>query len=270
VNGNPRARIGVYVAYFNASWIFEDHLCCIRDLSVEPLNYYVMGNCTSSTERAWFDATLDNFGFPIPFYPYPRLLPLSHGESLQRMIEATTDEIIVLCDVDAFPIQYGWDDYIVQQLAYKDVVAVIVDMPTRKMPVFLHPSFIAFRRNLLIDNRLDVLPTEGNDPAWRITEYLQSCGRLTPERVTPLFPTHRAIPIYPPGTNEFFGRRDLIHGFGTTYGDLVFHFWFGRCIASREEPLDKIGNTILSMSEMDRVVSETLSLIRDRCARAGK
>ena len=269
-NAGEKARMGIYVAYLDASWVFEDHLRSMRDLSAGPFNYYVMGNCTTRAERAWFDTTIKRFGFPRPFYPWPRTLPLSHGESLQRMIEATTDEIIVLCDVDAFPIRYGWDNYIVEELVHKDVVSVVVDIPDRAMPVFLHPCFMAFRRKLLVDYGLNVLAGEGNDPAYRITQFLQNCARLTPVHVSALLPTHREIELFERGTNEFFGRCDLIHGFGTTYADLVFHYWFGRCISRREEPLDKFGNVMLSMSEIDRVVSETLGTLRERCARGGK
>ena len=266
--GNPHARIGVYVAYWDASWIFEDHLRCVRDLSAGPINYYVMANCRSSSERAWFDAALSRFSFPIPFHPWSQSPILTHGESLQRMIEATSDEIIVLCDVDAFPIKYGWDDWIVEELAHKDAVAVVVDMPGRDMPVFLHPSFIAFKRRLLVDNDLDVLTGEGNDPAYKISRYLMSRGRMTQEHVTPLFPVRHAIPLFPQGTGKLFGRGDLRHGFGTTYSDWVFHFWFGMFVARREAPKDQYGNELLSLGDMDRVLGETQAWIRGRCSSA--
>lgn len=267
---NPAARIGIYVAYFDASWIFEDHLRCIRDLSAGPFNYYVMGNCTSAAERDWFDATLAKFGFPVAFRPWPASMPLSHGESLQRLIEETDDEIIVLLDVDAFPIRHGWDDHVVSELSRKDVVGAVVDFPDRAMAVVLHPSFIAFRRSLLANNGLDVLPGEDNDPAYKITRYLQAMGRLTPEHVDALFPTRRAITVYPEGHNELFGRRDLVHGFGTTYADLVFHFWFGRHVATRQEPLDRRGVPVVTLAEMDRVVDDTRRWVRDLCGRHGR
>ncbi len=265
--GNPLARVGVYVAYWDASWIFEDHLRAMRDLASGPINYYVMANFRHPSERAWFDGVISRFGFPIPFYPWSKSPILTHGESLQRLIEATSDEIIVLCDVDAFPIKAGWDAWIIDELSRKDAVAVVVDMPGRDMPVFLHPSFIAFKRSLLLDNGLDVLTGEGNDPAYKITQHLLRRGRLTLDHVTPLFPTHRAITLFPTGTSDLFGRSDLLHGFGTTYSDWVFHFWFGMFVARREEPKDFHGNRLLTLAEMDRVVQETQAWIRDRCSR---
>ena len=108
VNLDNEARIGIYVAYYDASWVFKEHLRSIRDLTEGLINYYVMGNCTSKEERAWFDTAVSDFEFPITFYPKPGLMPLTHGESLQRMVDRTNDEIIVLCDVDAFPLKYGW------------------------------------------------------------------------------------------------------------------------------------------------------------------
>jgi hypothetical protein len=266
--GAPRigndARIGIYVAYYDASWIFEHHLQRIRDLTVGRFNYYVMGNCTTASEASQFDANVRRFGFPIPFYPWPRSIPLSHGESLQRMIEATRDEIIVLMDIDAFPLRAGWDSYVVSELRKKDVVAAVVDMPHRRMPVFLHPCFMAFRRKLLVENGLNVLPSGENDPAWRITDYLQQHGRLTPDHVTPLYPTRREIDVYPRGSNEFFGRRDLVHGFGTTYADMVFHFWFARYISNHAPVLDGNGKVILSETDIEKVIERTLPSSRGR------
>ncbi|MDP2829677.1 MAG: hypothetical protein Q8O37_13860 [Sulfuricellaceae bacterium] len=261
-----KARIGIYVAYYDASWIFEDHLCCIRDKTIGSFNYYVMGNCTTLIEQHVFNEVANRFDFVKVLHPWPRLLPYSHGQSLQRLIDHTTDEIIVLCDVDAFPIKDGWDDFVVKELATKDVVAVVVDMPQRSMPVFLHPCFMAFRRELLVNNRLNVLPENGNDPACMITTYLLDAGRLTLEHVTPLFPSHREIELSAPGTNEFFGRNNLIHGFGTTYADMVFHFWFARHIASKKGVRES--ETNLSETEVERVVRRVLDRVRQRSSKS--
>jgi hypothetical protein len=254
------ARIGIFVAYYDASWVFEDHLRCVRDMTAGSFNYYVMGNCTTAQEQSRFDELVKDFGFPVPFAPWPYLMPYTHGESLQRLIDRTDDDIIVLCDVDAFPVKYGWDDFIVSELATKDVVAVVVDMPHRTMPVFLHPCFMAFRRGLLADNGLDVLPAGEGDPGCKITTYLHNAGRLTPAHVTPLFPTRREIELSPPGANQFFGRSDLVHGFGTTYADMIFHFWFARHIARKMGVSDS--GTNLSEAEVGRVVSEVFGRLR--------
>ena len=93
-----------------------------------------MKNCTTVEEARRFDEIVSEFGFPRVFTPWPALEPFSHGESLQRMVDQTTDEIIVVCDVDAFPIARGWDDFIVRELATKDAVGAIVHIPERSWP----------------------------------------------------------------------------------------------------------------------------------------
>jgi len=254
------ARLGIYVAYYDASWVFENHLKCIREMTSGSFNYYVMGNCTTPQEEKIFLEIVRRHSFVQVFRPWLKLMPFGHGQSLQRLVDKTTDEIIVLCDVDAFPVKHGWDEFIVNELATKDVVAVVVDMPHRAMPVFLHPCFMAFRREFLIKNKLNLLPFGENDPAHMITTYLLNSGRMTPEHVTPLYPTHRELELSQPGTNEFFGRSDLIHGFGTTYADFVFHFWFARHIARKQGVSDS--ETQITKGEVDDVVSKVFSRLR--------
>src|SRR5215831_2691380 len=108
--GVQGARLGVYVAYFDSSRYYRTHLECFARNTTGPFNYYVMKNCTTEPEVAAFDAAVGEYRFPRVFGRWPRLEPLTHGESLQRMIDMTDDEVIVLCDVDAFPILAGWDD----------------------------------------------------------------------------------------------------------------------------------------------------------------
>lgn len=254
---SKEARIGIYVAYYDASWIFESHLQRIRDTTIGSFNYYVMGNCTTLQEQELFNDVAGRYRFVTPLKPALELMPHTHGQSLQRLIDITTDEIIILCDVDAFPVKQGWDDFLVKELVTKDVVAVVVDMPHRSMPVFLHPCFMAFRRDLLEKNKLNVLPAGNNDPGCMITTYLAKAGRLTPEHVTPLYPTHREIRLSPPGSNEFFGHSDLIHGFGTTYADMIFHFWFARHITKKQGVSDSGVN--ISSTEVEKVVTEVLN-----------
>lgn len=262
------ARIGIYVAYFDASWIFEDHLKSFRDLSAGTFNYYVMANCTSKQERKWFDSTMLKYKFVKIFNPRPMLLPLTHGESLQRMIDQTDDDIIVLCDVDAFPIKKGWDDFIISELKTKYAVSTIVEMRNREMPFFLHPCFLAFKRSLLKDGKIDVLPDHLNDPAYKITQYLAKLGKLNQENVTPLPPTKRCIALAPPSENEFLGHKDLIHGFGTTYSDWVFHFWFARYIAAKDGVTD--GDLRLGTDVINPLIEQELAKLRQICAEALK
>ena len=256
--GSPQARLGVYVAYFDASRIYTTHLECFRRNTTSAFNYYVMKNCTSLAESEAFDRIVGQFGFPSVFKSWPPLDPLSHGASLQRMIDMTADEIIVLCDVDAFPIKRGWDEFVLEELKTKDVVAVMAHFPVRKeLPTFLHPCFMAFKRSFMLANSLDVIPAVGRDPAFRFTEHLIETDRFDEDHVTGLFPTSHEIEIPHSGADATcFGRTGLLHGFGTTYGDLVFHYWFARQIRTLSPIYNDDGALVVSSSQMENVVAK--------------
>ena len=50
--GSPHARLGVYVAYFDAAEIYPLHLSAFRRTCSGPFNYCVMKNCTTPRRRA--------------------------------------------------------------------------------------------------------------------------------------------------------------------------------------------------------------------------
>ena len=198
IAGSARARLGVYVAYFDAAEIYRLHLAAFRQTCSGAFNYYVMKNCTTALEAHRFDAIVSEFGFPRVFTPWPALVPFSHDESLQRMVDRTSDEIIVVCDVDAFPIAPGWDDFVVRELATKDAVGALVHIPERTgLRTILHPCFLAFRRSFLEAHKLDVLRRGDGDPCYRITEWLIENGRFHEGCVTPLLPTAHEMELFP-------------------------------------------------------------------------
>jgi hypothetical protein len=250
------ARIGIYVPYYDASRYYATHLESFRRNTAGAFNYYVMKNCSSAEEARAFDRVVGEYGFPEVFEPWPRLDPLPHGESLQRMIDATDEEVIVVCDVDAFPVARGWDEFVLGELEHKDIVAVVAHFPRReRLPVFLHPCFMAFRRRFMTDNGLDMRPGEGTDPGYRFTQYLMRHARFDEDHVTGLFPTRREVAMPDVASPaQCFGRTDLAHGFGTTYSDLVFHFWFARNIRTLQPVYDDDGRLALSREQMAAVV----------------
>jgi hypothetical protein len=220
-----------------------------------------MANCTNAWERRQFEAIVRRHEFVNVFLPFPRRLILGHDESLQRMIDLTDDEVIVLCDIDAFPVRRGWDEYLLEQLTHRDIVSVVVDFPGRNLPVFLHPCFMAFRRSWMEQNRLDVRAGEGNDPAYKITQHLFSCGCMSEQHVTPLWPTGRERILYERGRNALFGHDNLRPGFGTTYGSVVFHFWFSRYIAQKRDVYEDLRGP-LRAEEMQEVVRDVKTRLR--------
>jgi hypothetical protein len=262
VRGSSSARLGVYVAYFDAAEIYDLHLTAFRDNTAGAFNYYVMKNCTTFSEAHRFDAIVSAYGFPRVFTSWPAHVPFSHDESLQRMVDQTRDEIIVVCDVDAFPVVRGWDDFILRELETKDAVGAVVHIPERpRIKTLLHPCFLAFRRSFLDAHRLDLRGRVGADPCCRITEYLLENGRFHEGCVTPLVPTAHEMELFPGFTHEpVFGSRNLRHGFGTTYGGLVLHLWFWR-VVTRRRPVTGADRSLLVTVEQ---TEQVLRSIRSR------
>jgi hypothetical protein len=204
---------------------------------------------------------VSEYDFPTVFTTWPAHEPFSHDESLQRMVDQTTDEIIVVCDVDAFPVVRGWDDFILRELGTKDAVGVIVHIPDRGRPrTVLHPSFLAVRRSFLDAHQLDLRRRAGTEPCGRITEYLLEHGRFDEGHVTPLLPTAHEMELFPGFTHTpAFGSRNLRHGFGTTYGGLVLHLWFWRTVTRRRPIRSADGSILVDVEQMERVLESLRS-----------
>jgi hypothetical protein len=262
VHGSPGARLAVYVAYFDASEIYGLHLAAFRENTSGPFNYYVMRNCTSSLEANRFDRIVSEFGFPTVFKTHPAHEPFTHAESLQRMVDQTRDEIIVVCDVDAFPVMRGWDDFVLRELETKDAVGAIVHFPDRgRFTTVLHPCFLAFRRSFLERQKLDLRQLRGADPCCRITEHLLEKGRFHEGCVTPLLPTAHEVELFTESTHEpVFGSKNLRHGFGTTYGGVVLHLWFWRDVRRRRPVRSADGSVLVDVVQMEKV----LGLLRSK------
>ncbi len=261
VRGSSRARLGIYVGYFDAAEIFGLHLDAFRNNTTGPFNYYVMKNCTTFEEARRFDAIVAEYDFPTVFSTWPAHEPFAHDESLQRMVDQTSDEIIVVCDVDAFPIVRGWDDFILRELQTKDAVGAIVHIPERsKIQTFLHPCFLAFRRSFLETNALSLRRRRGAEPCCRITEYLLERGRFHEGHVTPLLPTAHEVELWPGFRHDpVFGSENVRHGFGTTYGSLVLHLWFWRIVARRRPVRNAAGSILIEVEQMEKVLESIRS-----------
>lgn len=247
----PARRIGVYSAYFNSSAFFEAHLECLQKNTSGPFDYYVMKNFTHKSEAARFDEIAGKYPFVKAFSAGlgPFSCALSHGDSLQRLISSTDNEIIVLCDIDALITGYGWDEIVLRELEQKEMVAVMAYFELRKsenaIPLVAHPSFMAFKRSLLEENRLDVLHGEGNDPAYKLSRHFIRRGEFNETKITPLLPTQVDFP------DGFFPKEAVFgkpghpsHGFCTSYGGFVFHFWFSRQYADRADIIADDGSIL--------------------------
>lgn len=229
---NRAPRLGVYSAYYNSSAYFSAHLASVFLNSKGPLDYYVQKNFTSESESLAFDEIVKRHPEVTVFNGvrgrFP--CPLSHGDSLERMVSLTDNEIIVICDIDSLLLKAGWDEFVREILEEKIAVGVLAFFHNRKSPrqhqLVLHPSFLAFRRSLLKENSLDLRAGDGNDPAYKITRHLIRNDQFNRANIHPLVPSSVE---YPNGWFEKNSSFDLneqpSHGFCTRYDDLFFHFW---------------------------------------------
>jgi hypothetical protein len=250
--GKP-ARIGIFTAYYNSSAYFETHLACIRRNTRTAYDYYVMKNYTQASESSAFDAAVKRHGFPKSFYGVAGKLccPLRHGDSLQRMVSLTDNEIIVLCDVDAYLIKNGWDEWVLKELETKELVAVIAHFDKRvertQMKLVAHPSFMAFRRSWFEKWTLDLYEGGGNDPGYKITQHFVERNRLDARSITPLVANQIE---FPNGTfaQDVFGLPTSgkpSHGFCAHYDDLLFHFWHSMNYAQARDIMGDDGEVLV-------------------------
>lgn len=229
--GSSRNRIGVYSAYFNSSPFLPAHLESLRRTADAGFDYYLMKNFTIPDEGRQFDDIVARYPFVKAFGGIAGKLPcpLSHGDSLQRLVSLTDNEIIVMCDVDSLFLAQGWDTFVLRQLQSKQVIGVAAHFALRGLPFVLHPSFIACKRQFIEDNGIDLRSGDGNDPAYKITKFLMQRGMLDERYVHLLVPTQVEYP------NGWFTSHPFpylagkpSHGFCTRYGDFFFHFWHSR------------------------------------------
>lgn len=259
-----RPAIGIYSASYDSSAYLATHLSCIARNTRGPFDYYLMKNFTTRAEGEAFDRIVRPFPFVKVFGGLLGSLPcpMRHGDSLQLMVDRTDNEIIVLCDIDAYLIADGWDRFVTEALESKTLVAVIACFRERngvgQFPVVGHPSFMAFKRSLLEDNGLDLYEGEGNDPAYKITRYLADRGWFNAEHVVALLPESVEVPN---GTFEadVFGvgvAGTASHGFCTRYGDFLFHFWHSMNYAQRQPIMGHDGRMLVSYDDLRQRVDD--------------
>ena len=90
-------------------------------------------------------------------------------------------------------------------------------------------------------------------------------GRFDEGHVTALFPTSHEIEIPHSGADTTcFGQTGLLHGFGTTYAEIVFHYWFARQIRTLAPIYNDDGQLVVSPSQIESVVNKINSVYGPR------
>lgn len=266
-----RPQLGIYAAYLNSSAYFAAHLNSIRLNTELPFDYYVFKNFTTHDESERFDCIAAKYGFVTVFRGLPRGVPcpLSHGDSLQRMISMTDNEVIVVTDVDTLFLRRGWNNWMTAKLAERKVVGVVANFETRRdasqQQLTLHPSLLMIRRSFLERTGLHFRSGEGNDPGYLITRYLRNSGLFNSDHVEALVPTNVEFPNGWFTSDGPFGQRGTVsHGFCSTYGDLFFHFWHSMNFSTGRDIIAEGGGVLVPHSVVqERVAHHTARFAAD-------
>lgn len=263
-------RLGIYSAYYNSSVYLEAHLKCVQKNTHNKFDYYLMKNYTKRSESEKFDDIVARFPFVTVFDGSVGRIPCpnSHSESLQRMVSMTDNEIVVICDIDSFFISKGWDEKILTELELRDLVAVVAYFEKRtnrgQIPLVAHPSFMAFSRQFLENNKLDLYGGEGNDPAYKITRFLMESGRFDQTAVSPLLASHVDFPNgYFPEGPVFGSYKQPSHGFCTRYGDFFFHFWHSMNFSDGRDIMADDGTVLVRHEDVKERVRYYCKLFAD-------
>ena len=260
IAGSAHARLGVYVAYFDAAEIYRLHLAAFRQTCSGAFNYYVMKNCTTAREAHRFDAIVSESGSRGSSRPGR---PSSPSRTTSRSSDGgpTSDEIIVVATSTRSRSRPAGTTSSWRGWPTKDAVGVLRAHP-RAHRAQDDPAPVLPRVPAIVPRgaQLDVLRRGDGDPGCRITEWLLENGRFHEGCVTPLLPTAHEMELFPGFTHPpVFGSRNLRHGLGTTYGDLVLHLWFWRIIARRRPVRRADGSVLVSVEQMEHVLESLRS-----------
>ncbi|RPJ62323.1 MAG: glycosyltransferase [Acidobacteria bacterium] len=251
------SRLGIYVASYNASKVLRTHLAQIARFTESPFDYYIADNSADPGERSRFQDIVREFDFATVVNSPSR----HHGDTLQFLVENTSNELIALFDVDAFPLK-PWDRWAVESLGRKLVVGVLSYVDCREIDYHLHPCFMVFTRRFLTGNQLHLragrLPhTAGGrlpllDPAGAITCWLRQRGMFNHQHVEALIPTGIEVPFGP--AFQWGPHRNLRRGFGVTYNNMIFHFWYGRHLQTCQPIFDDRKSLAVSPEQIREVL----------------
>jgi hypothetical protein len=109
----------------------------------------------------------DRFGYNLN----QLISELNHGESLEYIIKTSTSDYIIIFDVDCIPLTNNLVQYIEKDLNEYDLIgATGCANHLKKDDIYIHPSFMFFKKQLYFDCDLPKLyEDENNDVAQNFT-----------------------------------------------------------------------------------------------------
>lgn len=168
---------------------------------------------------------------------------MRHGVWMnQRIAESASDDIVVFCDVDAFPIRRrAWDEAmaVASQNAIFGLAQFSNHRPTPE--VYAGPMFMAFRKSVWEQlGRPDMRSCSGYDAG----EALSLEARRQGVALHLLKPTACVIPKYALGHEGIFG-------IGTFYGENDFFHLFESRDAAHEKILAAVADDVAAHRALD-------------------
>ena len=142
---------------------------------------------------------------------------IEHGTWVTRLFAETTDDIIVLADIDAFPLSRAAYDSMIARAAEGELVG-LAQVANHKAPdrIYAGPMFLAIKRSLYHELGAPALTRSANcDVAQALTDRAQEAGKT----VTLIPPRFAIQPKWPLAGQGVFG-------IGTFYGDMEFFHLF--------------------------------------------
>ncbi|GAB1481078.1 hypothetical protein MASR2M74_36610 [Paracoccaceae bacterium] len=142
---------------------------------------------------------------------------IEHGTWVTRLFAGAPDDIIVLADIDAFPLSRRAFDAMIERAEAGELVG-LAQVANHKDPsrIYAGPMFLAIRRSLYHDLGAPALtrsPTA--DVAQALTDQAQEAGKT----VTLIPPRFAIQPKWPLAGQGVFG-------IGTFYGEMEFFHLF--------------------------------------------
>ena len=168
---------------------------------------------------------------------------LRHGIWMnQRIAESASEDIVVFCDVDAFPLRReGWEK--AMQVASQNAIFGLAQFSNHRptTEIYAGPMFLAFRKSVWESLGCpDMRSSSGHDAG----EALSLEARRKGVALHLMKPTACVIPKYALG-------REGIFGIGTFYGDNDFFHLFESRDAAHEKILAAVADDVSAHRPLD-------------------
>lgn len=207
-----RAPADIMIVNWNGRAFMERFLPLVLELTPPRHRILVWDNGSQDGSQDFLSGLGHAFrGRVVPYYSYRNI---GHDSALRQLLGRTRAQRIVFLDCDATPLRAGWLEELSRPLADGAIASGIEvwrQRPRTRGPLksFVHPACLVTAREVL---RLLGVIVEAKPPEWDVLEHLAIRAEEYRLRLAGV-----------PEDGEFMFNRH----FGQTYGNLIYHHWFG-------------------------------------------